>query len=820
MKIRHLDLLRQSLSSTGLLVGTLLFAASLSPSLVPRPFMLQALLAGVALAAGYGVGVFLHWLWHFMELPEFKGRGLWIGKIVAWTICSAVAVGFLFRASAWQDSIRELMALPPVETTRPFSVGLIALLVFALLLGLARLLRFVKRTVARTADRWVPGRIALVVGVLVTATLVWSLASGVFARLVLNSFDASFQQLDLLIEDELDPPGHPLATGSGNSLLDWDGLGRQGRRFIARTSTLEELAQTSPAATHRPLRIYVGLNSAATIEERVQLALSEMQRVGAFQRDYLVIVTPTGTGWIDPGAIRSLEHLVGGNVASVAVQYSYLPSWLSLLAQAEYGQETARALFAEVYRHWRDLPTERRPRLFVHGLSLGALNSARSADIWDLVGDPIDGALWSGPPFRSEAWQWLTTRRNPGSPAWLPRFRDGSVVRFANQHGGLEDFDAPWGPFRIAYLQYASDPISFFRPDALYREPAWMRGARAHDVSPKLRWYPIVTFLQLAVDIAAAETAPIGHGHNYATEHYIEAWHALLEPPGWDAGRLGELKRRIGDLWSGFGGNAPQVLATDSSSGTSNASIEATSATGSLDDDLPHARPARGDAINALDEYLEILPQAEAGDSAAQYRLARLIQSCRFQPRSRLDIENAIRGGENPHQALLDLMARELDRCGGLGRIIEDFDRAANGWLDRAAAQEDPLALAEMAVQDLWAASPVMTGPERARRVQEALRARPRESVDIANRFVANSSAPADVGASWANDAWWLAACTHLHQCDRGEVMNHIRQAYKAYEVDEILLLESAIDQAVRTGKWSDEILERLLIVDSRNAGP
>ncbi|MGY6554414.1 MAG: alpha/beta hydrolase [Wenzhouxiangella sp.] len=553
MKLKHLQLFRQSLSTTGLLVGTLLFATSLSPSLVPRPFLMQAILAGVAMAAGYGVGVFLHWLWRFMELPALQGRILQIGKFTAWTVCLGVAIGFLFRASAWQNSVRELMLLPPVETARPFSVGLIAILVFVLLLALARLLHMIKRTVVRTADRWVPTRIALVVGIMVTALLVWSLASGVLARAVLSSFNASFQQLDLLIEDDLDPPVHPLATGSANSLLDWDQLGRQGRRFIARASTIEELQQISPSSIRKPLRIYVGLNSAETIEQRVALALQEMERVGAFQRGYLVIITPTGTGYVDPAAIRSLEFLTGGNVASVAVQYSYLPSWLSLLAQAEYGEETARALFAEIYRHWRSLPANRRPRLYLHGLSLGALNSERSADIWDLVSDPIGGALWSGPPFRSQTWQWLSANRNASSPAWLPRFRDGSVVRFANQHGGFEDFDAPWGPFRIAYLQYASDPISFFRPDAFYREPDWMRAQRAHDVSPKLRWYPIVTFLQLAVDIAAAETAPVGFGHIYATEHYIDAWHALLEPPGWDAARLAELKRLIGDLNSDSG---------------------------------------------------------------------------------------------------------------------------------------------------------------------------------------------------------------------------------------------------------------------------
>ena len=548
MKVKYLDLFRRSLSTTGLLVGTLLFAASLSPSLVPRPFLMQALLAGVAFSAGYGVGVFLNWLWRFMELPELRGRPLWIGKILAWTVCVSLAGWFLFRTSTWQNSVRELMELPPVETARPFSVGLIAMLVFVLLLGLARLMRLIKRTVSRTADRWVPGRVALVVGVVVTATLFWGLASGVLARAVLNSFDSSFQQLDLLIEDELEPPQHPLVAGSAHSLLDWDELGRQGRRFVAGAPSTDDLAAMSPASIRKPLRVYVGLNSADTIEERAQLALEEMLRVDAFNRDYLVVITPTGTGWVDPGGIRSFEYLVGGNVASVAVQYSYLPSWLSLLAQEEMGQETAKELFTLIYRHWRSLPAENRPRLYLFGLSLGALNSERSADIWDLVAEPIDGALWSGPPFRSQTWRWISAHRNPGTPAWLPRFRDGSVIRFANQDGDLADFDAPWGPFRIVYLQYASDPISFFRPEAVFREPSWMRGETGPDVSPFLRWYPIVTFLQLAVDIAAAETAPVGHGHSYATEHYLQAWHALLEPPGWDADRLEELKRKIGDL--------------------------------------------------------------------------------------------------------------------------------------------------------------------------------------------------------------------------------------------------------------------------------
>jgi hypothetical protein len=65
-----------------------------------------------------------------------------------------------------------------------------------------------------------------------------------------------------------------------------------------------------------------------------------------------------------------------------------------------------------------------------------------------------------------------------------------------------------------------------------------------------------------------------------------------------------------------------------------------------------------------------------------------------------------------------------------------------------------------------------------------------------------------------------LSTCTHLNQCERAEVLNGMREAYKAYEVDEILLLESTIDQAVRTGIWTDETFAGLWIVESGEMGP
>lgn len=61
--------------------------------------------------------------------------------------------------------------------------------------------------------------------------------------------------------------------------------------------------------------------------------------------------------------------------------------------EADYGRDVARALFAEIYGYWTELPAERRPRLYLHGLSLGALHSQRSWELHELLGDPIHGAL-------------------------------------------------------------------------------------------------------------------------------------------------------------------------------------------------------------------------------------------------------------------------------------------------------------------------------------------------------------------------------------------------------------------------------------------
>jgi uncharacterized membrane protein len=74
---------------------------------------------------------------------------------------------------------------------------------------------------------------------------------------------------------------------------------------------------------------------------------------------------------------------------------------------------------------------------------------------------------------------------------------------------------------------------------------------RGPDVSPELRWYPLITFLQLGLDMALSGTTPRGHGHVYAPEHYVDAWIEVTEPPGWTGEGIDALKRHLRGMLDG-----------------------------------------------------------------------------------------------------------------------------------------------------------------------------------------------------------------------------------------------------------------------------
>jgi uncharacterized membrane protein len=533
--------LNPRLSLPCLLPAAVFLAASLTPSLLPRPMLLQAVLSGLSFAIGYGLGAGWIALWRYLGLPALGGRMARASGIMAAVICVSMVVAGLWHTVHWQNSLREIMGMEKLTGLQPLVLVPVAVATFFLLLVLARVFRWLSVRASRGLARHVPPRVSRVVAVAVTAMLFWFAINGLLFGFLLRVADRSFQEIDARIDDDLPRPTLASQTGSPESLVDWRDLGHQGRTFVSGCPTAAELEEFFGTPVPVPVRVYVGLNSADSPEQRARMALDELKRAGGFERSVLLLVTPTGTGWVDPAGQDPVEYLHRGDIATVAVQYSYLNSPLALMTQAQYGVETARALFQKVYGYWRSLPSESRPRLYLNGLSLGSLNSDHSFDLYDIIDDPFHGALWSGPPFRHQTWREATARRDPGTPPWRPEFRKGAVVRFMNQGGVTGAKGNPWGKFRILFLQYPSDPITFFSPAAAWRAPDWMDEPRGKDVSPSLRWFPVVTMLQLAIDMAVG-TAPEGFGHTIAASDYIEAWLALTEPPGWDEAALARLR--------------------------------------------------------------------------------------------------------------------------------------------------------------------------------------------------------------------------------------------------------------------------------------
>jgi len=530
----------KSFSFFGLVVATLFFSLSVTPSLLPRPLVFQGLLSGFAIAFGYGIGVGLLAIYTYLEIPappESVQRKL---KPLTVVVVAAVFVYFLWQMTYWQNSLRALMAMEPLESAYPVRTALISMVLGAILVAFARTVGLAWHMVAVRLKRYLPRRVSYVLSATLVALAILFIGNGVIARGLLNAADRFFLTADALVDEGVEQPADPMLCGSAESLIDWDSIGRRGKDFLAAGPTQASIDEFWGVEKMRPIRVYVGMRSADSKREQAKLALEELKRVGGFDRSVLVVATPTGTGWLDPGAVDTIEYLHGGDTAIVSTQYSYLPSWITILVDPKRSIESANYLFEEIYGHWVTLPKDSRPKLYLHGLSLGSLGSEVSAAWYTILEDPYHGAVWSGPPFPSRQWSSLTQGRNPDSPAWLPAFKNGEIVRFTSQQNTLET-DQRWGPIRNVYVQYASDPMVFFSPDLVIRRPEWLSGQRGPDVSPHLGWYPVVTFLKIAFDLPMAIAVPPGYGHNYAAAHYVDAWIAVTEPQGLTAAQIEKL---------------------------------------------------------------------------------------------------------------------------------------------------------------------------------------------------------------------------------------------------------------------------------------
>lgn len=526
---------------TGTTVGLIFVWLSLTPSLLPRGPLFQGVVSGCSGAIGYGLGVFSVWLVRYMRSQNTSPPAppwAWPPLLVVGAIGVVVMA---IRFHVWQDKVRDLMG---VEHLKWYDYPLTAALSMVVLFSLVEFGQLIRRLVivlVSQVDRIAPFRVSATIVVVGLTVLTITLLNGVVLKFAMRSMNGSFAAVNNEMDPDTRAPQTRLRSGGPESLVSWESLGHQGRIFVEGGPSVSRLTKFNGTPATEPIRAYAGLKSAEDLDATADLAARELLRTGGLQRAVVAVATTTGTGWINEAEASALEYMYNGNTAIVSMQYSFLPSWLSFLVDKENARHAGQALFEAVDKLIRRMPEFKRPKLVVFGESLGSFGGEAPFMSINNVLARTDGALFSGPTFNNTIWTQLTANRDQGSPEWLPIYDDGRNVRFVARAENLDRPKAEWGRPRVVYLQHASDPIAWWTPDLIFSRPDWLREKRGYDVVPDMRWFPLVTFLQVSADMAVAVDVPDGHGHRYVA-NCADGWAAVLSPPGWTPDKTAKLR--------------------------------------------------------------------------------------------------------------------------------------------------------------------------------------------------------------------------------------------------------------------------------------
>ena len=532
------------LNYLGLATAVTFFAFSLTPSLLPRTSIVQGLVSGLSLVAGYGLGTMLSFLIRWSTEAEISSKY----KRPAWQFLKIAGpltiVLFAWLGNVWDQEVRKLVGLEPSHGLRTIYILLTALIVAIIVLAVSRSIASLFKFTTKRINKILPRRISISLSLVIVALFVYWIASGLLASTFLNVANSYFGDRDKTVPAGFEQPNSPLKSGSPSSQSNWNNIGFQGRKFVAGGPSKEQIQKVTGEAEAEPIRVYVGLKEASTAEERASIAVSELERTGAFKRPVLVLATTTGSGWLEPASVDSIEYIYGGNTAIVSQQYSYLPSWISYLADKETATAAGQALFDAVYAKWSRLPKNERPKLYAYGLSLGSFGGQAPYSGVNNLRFSVDGALFVGTPNFTTLWRNITDARDAGSPEWLPVYKNGQAVRFATNNEDITTNQKDWQYPRILYVQHASDPVVWFDFSLIDHKPDWLKEKRGPDVSPATRWYPVVTFLQLGIDQVSAGNVPVGHGHMYGNA-VVNSWVSITNPPNWNNEKTENLQKYI-----------------------------------------------------------------------------------------------------------------------------------------------------------------------------------------------------------------------------------------------------------------------------------
>ena len=328
------------------------------------------------------------------------------------------------------------------------------------------------------------------------------------------------------------PPDSPYVSGGPGSAVSFESLSREGRRFSNMVLSREEIEEVmGEPAVADPIRVFIGLGAAAELEDRIDLAMDELVRTGAFERSVVCFASPTGSGYINYVMAEALEFLTRGDCAIVTLQYSLRPSFLSL-DRADLGVEQNRAVMHMMTGFLRGMPEERRPKFVLFGESLGALTLLdmyrhRTADA--LERDFVSASLMLGTPAGSafaRSWRIDQAKVDPGA----------SIVEVDNYREFADLTPEARARARHVLLTHHDDPIPKFGPSLLVRQPAWLGDPqeRPAGVPQSTSWRPATTFVLTGVDMLNSMEVIPGEfgrrGHDYR-EDIPEFVHDLFGLP-------------------------------------------------------------------------------------------------------------------------------------------------------------------------------------------------------------------------------------------------------------------------------------------------
>lgn len=545
-------LVRRRPSVVGLVGAAGGYAAALTPSLLPHSLTFLLLLTALGTLTGYAAGATVSWAANKIPWVSRHHPRTSIQVLIA-AIIWLPALIFTPISVGWQAEQQSALDMPSALPGTVTVVAVTAVLA-ALLLIFGRATRLATNTIAALLTRrgplhrWVSSRqpshvhrSVLTVRVAIAGILIVAgfATIQVGLGLLISSYNA--QNADASGQS---PANIGANSGSPDSLTPWSTLGREGRFFVSNSMSPSAIEAVTKEQAEVPVRVYVGMDQAQTPAERSALAVEELDRVGAWDREYLAIMAATGTGWIDPDAINSMEIVTGGDLTSVVVQYSAVPSWIGFVIDPKTTQVQNDSTVNAILAAWRTKPENQRPELILFGESLGAFGSQAA---WPEGSTPQDVTaeikriIWVGPPSQSRLWKQWQADRSAG-PMWQPVIGDGLIARTYISAGELERAVPSNGPV-ITFSAHPNDPVVYWSPDLLLQKLDWLNQPLGPGVDPRMRWFPVITYLQVGMDLISGG-APPEVGHNYAADAG-PAIALTVNPPGWSLAKTQSLVRAL-----------------------------------------------------------------------------------------------------------------------------------------------------------------------------------------------------------------------------------------------------------------------------------